>query len=150
MATGHLQVPGKRFPILKSGRATQVGALFVPADGDGKIGAIQLAGAAPGTLFHVGGNGHIDPLAVELCGKPDGLPRAEMHTDPASLTEFLIYENFTTFHSELLRQPISTLTKVGSIARGQVYFFSILLLSFIILLTDVKCRPRKSPTSRWL
>jgi hypothetical protein len=90
-----------------------VGALIVPADGDGKIGAIKLAGAAPGALFHFGGNRHIHPLGVELLGEPDGLPRAEMHADPASLTEFLIYENFTTFHSGLLRRPISNITNVG-------------------------------------
>jgi len=93
-----------------SGLAARVGALIVPADGDGEIGAIQLAGAAPGALFHVGGNWYIDPLAVELLGKPDGLPRAEMHADPASLTKFLIYENLTTFHSGLLRWTIPTIT----------------------------------------
>jgi len=73
-------------------------------DGNGEIGAIQLAGAAPGALLHVGGDRRIYPLGVELLGQPDGLPWAEMHADPAPLAEFLIYENLETLHAGLLRQ----------------------------------------------
>jgi len=68
-------------------------------DGNGEIGAIQLAGAAPGALFHVGRDRRIHSLGVELLGQPDGFPRAEMHTDPAPLAEFLIYENLETFQA---------------------------------------------------
>ena len=73
-------------------------------DGNGEIGAIQLARTAPGALFHVGGDRRIYSLGVKLLGQPDGLPWAEMHADPAPLAEFLIYENLEMFHAGLLRQ----------------------------------------------
>ncbi len=36
-----------------------------------------------------------------------------MHTDPASLTEFLIYENFATFHSGLPRRLNPDIVELG-------------------------------------
>ncbi len=77
---------------------------IVLLDGNGEIGTIQLAGAAPGALLHIGGNGHIYSLGVELLGQSDGLAWAEMHADPAPFAEFLIYENLETLHAGLLRK----------------------------------------------